>query len=490
MRTMKKLCLASLVLVVFFNPDVQETNAQYHADALRYTFELPGQDAANMGMGGASVALGQDFGSFVMNPATSAMGTTSYFSFGLGTRDVRETDTYLNQTRDFADTQTGITNFGFVFQAPTERGALSLGIGYSQTADFNRALSINAFNDASTITDFFLEAGDDFFEPAFNAFAIDTFTVNGEEFIESSWRPPFSSEYVGVDQFAEMTERGQMGEYTLFAGTEFIENLFVGLAVNVPSGSYSYRRTFIEDQPEIENDYDIQTIFTDEVIDASVSGFNARIGAVYKFLPWFNIGASYTTQTNLEVSESFSNLINTTFIDGEVWEDEFSAVFDYSITRPSRFSLGAAIDDFSGFSAAFTAERVDYSNIRLTFEDERVLERNENLLIQELYQDVINFRAGVSYNFADMVRIRGGYAYYPAARVATPDAPNSDRQFFSGGLGFGLADGLTLDFSVQMAQWQDENILYTFTENDQLVGEFVDEDVRRFHGVIGLRFAF
>ncbi|MEX2403453.1 MAG: outer membrane protein transport protein [Balneolales bacterium] len=488
---MKKLCLIPLLLAFILKFPAQEASAQYHNDALRYTFELPGQDAANMGMGGASVALGQDFGSFIMNPATSAMGEHSYFSFGLGTRDVRETDTYLGQTREFSDTQTGITNFGLVFQAPTERGALSVGLGYSQTADFNRALSINALNEQSTITDFFLEAGDDFFEPAFNAYAIDT-VMNGDNVeYHSSWRPPFTSEYVGVDQFSEMTERGQMGEYTIFAGTEFIENLFVGLSLNIPSGSYSYRRTFIEDQPEIENDYDIQTIFTDEEIDATVTGFNARIGAVYKILPWFNIGGSYTTQTNLQVTEDFSNMVNTTFTDGEVWEDDFTGSFDYSLTRPARVSVGAAIDDLNGFSATFSAERVDYSDIRLNLGDERVLERNENLLIQDLYQEVINYRAGIQYNIADLVKLRGGYAYYPTAQEETPYVANPDREYFSGGIGLGLGEGLTLDFSLQMGKWQDENILYDFTnDNGDLVGEFVDEDVRRFHGVLGLTFVF
>ncbi|MEX0929908.1 MAG: outer membrane protein transport protein [Balneolales bacterium] len=485
---MKKLCPISVLLALLVCVSLQEASAQYRIDALRYTFELPGQDAANTGMGGASVALGQDFGSFVLNPATSAMSGRSYFSFGLGTRDVRETDLYLDQSSEFSDTQTGITNFGFVFQAPTERGALSLGLGYSQTADFNRVLSANAFNDLSTITDFFLEAGDDFFEPAFNAFAIDTI-MNGDD-VEyfSSWRPPFTSEFVGVDQFVEMTERGQMGEYALFAGTEFVENLFVGLSLNITAGSYAYRRTFIEDQPGIEHDYDIETIFTDEQIDASISGFNARLGAVYQVFPWLNFGASYTSQSTLEVTEDFSNLVNTTFTDGEIWEDEYSAAFDYEIMRPSRFSVGAAIDDLNGLSATFTAERVDYSDIRVGLEDERVLERNENMLIEEEFQDVVNFRAGISYEIGEIVRLRGGYALYPSARN---DFSKADRKYYSAGIGFGLADGLTLDFSLQMGQWEDENILYTFTDDaGDLLGEFVDEEVTRFHGVIGLRFAF
>ncbi|MEX0686607.1 MAG: hypothetical protein WD267_13710 [Balneolales bacterium] len=490
---MKKLCLAIILLITLITTiPFQEIKAQYRIDALRYTFELPGQDAANMGMGGASVALGQDFGSFVLNPATAAMGSRpSYFSFGLGTRDIREEDSYINQTMEFSDTQTGITNFGMVFQAPTERGALSFGLGYSQTADFNRALNINDFNDLTTITDWFLEAGDDFFEPAFNAIAIDTFTENGEEFIGSSWRPPFSSQYVGVDQYAEMTERGQMGEYTLFASTEFIENFFVGLSLNLTAGSYSYRRTFIEEQPDIQNDYDVISIFTDEEINASIGGVHARIGGVYKFLPWFNVGVSYTTPSKLKISEDFSNLINTTFVpgtfgDGDVWEDEYSGAFDYTVSRPARFSIGAAVDDLGGLSATVSAERVDYSNINLGFDGERLLERNENMLIREEYEEVINLRTGLSYTM-DVVTLRAGYALVPSARK---DFSKADRQYYSGGVGFGLAEGLTLDFSLQMGRWEDENILYTFTNNDRLEGEFVDEQVTRFHGIIGLRFAF
>ncbi|MEX1122215.1 MAG: hypothetical protein WED82_08790, partial [Balneolales bacterium] len=103
----------------------------------------------------------------------------------------------------------------------------------------------------------------------------------------------------------------------------------------------------------------------------------------------------------------------------------------------------------------------------------------------------MNLRAGIAYNIADVVQLRGGYAYYPTARQDTPGISNPDRKYYSGGIGFGLGDGMTLDFSLQMGKWEDENVLYTFTNNaGELVGEFVDEEVRRFHGVIGLKFVF
>ena len=139
---------------------------QNQFDALRFSTTNPSNDPATMAMGGASVTNFAGFGSFTQNPATAAMVGRSSFSLGMSTRDVREDTRYLNALSSFNDSQTAISHLGYVYRFPTLVGSLVVGGGYAQIADFNRASSVNAFNDQHSIVDFFLrDPGDQFLPP-------------------------------------------------------------------------------------------------------------------------------------------------------------------------------------------------------------------------------------------------------------------------------------------------------------------------------------
>lgn len=461
----------------------KKSQAQNSSDVLRYSQYYPGNDPVTLAMPGSGTASATGSGSFLANPASAALFGSSQTFLGLTTRNVSETTTFLNSDTDNSSNQTGISNAGFIYKAPVSQGSLVLGASYNKTLDFNRAVLAKGYNTTSTITDMFNQSS--FYgDAAYNAFAIDSVG----NYTESVLR---MGPYNGIDQRAEMIEKGQMGEYSAFVATEFQKNFFVGASIGVTSGSYSYSRTFLETDTKnlydgTNNTYDVNDILNEDTIDDQITGFKARIGAIYKVNPNFNIGVSHLFKSSLSINEDYSTYIETTFDNDDNFNDSFNGKVKYKVTVPSRTVVGAAITDLNGLDLNFSAEYVDYTQARLKNLDTRI-EVDENTFIQENFQKAWNYRASASYRINGNISPRIGYAYYQSPR----NDIKADRTFLSAGLGIGLQNQMTLQLGVQYAMWKDQLVLYDYfppSGNKQNVTAY--EDIGRLEVMAGISFKF
>ena len=487
----KKLIITLSLLMAIAGSAVHAQNA---GDVLRYSLEYPSYDPISVVM--PSVSQSSGFGTFQDNPAAMALTEESYFSFGLSSRFVDETATYLGNSSDFSDNETNIGDLGFVYKVPTERGSLVLGGGYSQTTDFNRALSASGRNNQSTITDFYNSslADDSLFFAAFDVYAID-FATTDSSFAntESIFRIGFD-QYPGIDQDVELTERGKMGEYSAFLSTEFLKNVMVGAAIGYLDGTYAYSREFLES--DRQNDYnaafidsdgdgnpetDIDRILSIDTINADIRAFSARLGFVYKPLEQLSVGASYEFPSVLHIDENYNTELLSTFDNGVQFEDDAPGRFSYKIKRPQRVKGGITVQGGNGLRLSASAEAVFYSQGRIRYEEIELNPQEEaiNDVVRSTFNDVINLRGGLEYEINDRFTPRLGYAYFPNPQ----DGFGSERQFVSGGFSAELSRGLLLDFGLQYSFWEDQNTLYRTPS----VSETVTEDVSRLHMMVGLR---
>lgn len=464
----------------------------YAGDVLKYSLQYSSYDPVSIVMPGVSDATG--FGAYQENPASMAFFEQSFFSFGLSSRFVNEEGTYLGNVSSFDDNQTNIGNVGFVYDVPTSRGRLTIGGGYSQSHDFNRALSISARNNQTTLTDSYpIVADDSLFFAAFDAFAID-FATEDSTFAETASIFRIDSPYRGITQNAEITEEGKTGEYSAFIATEFMRNLTAGISVGVITGSYSYRSEFLE--TDTQNDYETQfqdengnligidTISDVSTIDASFTGFSLRLGAIYQVSPNLNLGASYQFKNTLHIEEDFNTIITNTLDDGFQFQDDAPGRFKYKIKRPSRLNLGVTARDLAGFTVSASAERVAYSEGRVEFDEVYLneLEQMENSIVRSNLEDVFNLRFGLEYDLNDWFTPRVGYGYYPS--------PNSnydaDRQFFSAGFSARISENTSFNLGAQLATWQDRNTLYTTPTTT----EVATEDINHWNVMAGITLDF
>ncbi|MDZ7771803.1 MAG: hypothetical protein U5K31_03560 [Balneolaceae bacterium] len=414
-------------------------------DVLRYQLQYPSQDAISLVMPGTAWASG--YGAYQQNPASMALFDESYLSFSLDSRYVSEEGRYLGSSNTHDVNETNIGDFGFLYDFPVSQGALVVGGGYSQSADFNRALAGGGFNNRSSITDFYNIAPDDsLFFAAFDVYAIDYATTDSS-FANTSSIFRIGVPYKGVDQDFEMQENGRMGEYSAFIATEFKENLLVGASIGIFEGGYTYERNFLEsDRQDLYNytfidtdgdgepETDIDRILSEDTIDASFTAFSARLGAIYRITPHVQVGVGYQFPSTLSFEEEYNTTIRTTFDNGVVFEDEAPGRFNYKIVRPNRINLGVGAQNLGPVNLSASAEYVPYSEGRIEFDELELRPSQEaiNDNVGSSLSDVWNLQAGLEFEVDERFVPRLGYAHYPSPYKGTAAVDNT-RQIYSGG---------------------------------------------------------
>lgn len=428
------------------------------------------------------MALGTGFSSYIDNPASAALFGESFGVFGLDFNNVNENATYLGNSRELDNFQTRVSNAGLIYKFPTERGSLVVGGGFSQYANFNRALGFSARNEENSITDLFKVSGS-YSDIAFNTFATDAGeayfqTDSGQQWDESILRLGFNDPgtFLGMQQQGEVLQSGHGGEYSAFIATEFQKNFMVGVSLGVHAGSFNYSRVFqevdnenlyssnfIDSSGDDVGDTDIDNILLSDNINSRFSGFRGRIGAIYKVTPFFNVGATFTLPSKISVEEDFDATIQTTFNNNVQFEDSESSRFSYSVSYPSRIGLGLAVDNLKGFSLSVASEYVDYSNTSIEFDDELFDEQlRENDFIRDTFTGVWNIRSGIEYRINPVVALRGGYAYQPSRFKGGDD----DRNLASLGASFAISRTTSLDIGAQYNWWNENSSVYTYGELD------------------------
>ncbi len=468
--------------------------AQSADDVLRNSLEYPSYDPVSLVVPAVSQPTG--FGAYQENPASMALFEESFFSIGLSSRFLDETGTYLGNSSNSSDNQTGIGDLGFIYKVPTTQGSLVVGGGYSQTTDFNRALSAGGRNEETTITDFYNTTADDsLFFAAFDVYAID-FATNDSSYSDTKSIFRFFDDdfYPGINQDVELTERGKMGEYSIFMATELLRNFTVGASIGYLNGSYSYRREFLES--DRQNDYDaafidsdgdgnfdtdIDNILSVDRIDADIQAFSARLGLIFEANEYISLAASYEFPSRLYIDETFNTEITTTFDNSVQFSDEAPGRFSYNITRPQRLKVGATLQGFEGVSISVSAEGIKYTDAEIDFDELSLnpLENSINSTVRSSFNDVINLRSGLEFDVNEDFTPRVGYAYFPNPQ----DGFGSARQFINGGFSAVLTRGLIFDLGLQYSFWDDQNALYSTPD----ATEVVQEEVTRLNVMAGLR---
>ena len=475
----RSLFIPILLLPIFFVSS--RVKAQNRLDVLRYSETQPGNAPLNLSLGGVGVSDALGFGSIVQNPATAAMFNKSLVSINLGTRRVGEKASYYDQMNllsgtkkeylstnsSFSDNQTGLSNVGMTYNVPTLQGSFVIGASYNRTKDFNQAYSLDAFNPYNTITDYFAQ-NSNYQGIGYESYALDSTATGLVPVLREAG-------FQGINQHAKVTERGKMGEIALFGATEFQKNLYFGASLVFPVGNYSYRRLFVE--RDLQNFYatfptDFQYMNSVDKIDATITGFYARFGFVYKISPFVNIGANYQTRSALAVKEDFSSEITVKFdnsSDPEQTAVSSSSNYKYKVHNPGRLKVGVTLkspEDIVAFHGQ--AEYVDYKQAEISGlpTEQAQFDINQNILSD--FKPVINYQAGLEVNMGNITPMVG-FAYYPSPRREF----KIDKKYLSGGISLKMNNIASFNVGVQYGFWNGEDQLYTVEYSDNTTDNLI-----------------
>ena len=456
-----------------------------------------------------SVAIENGYASFIDNPAAMSLIKGSYVNIGYMSnrsefnQSFRGNELLLDSKADY------INNIGVVYKIPTRVGSLVIGGGIHTNSVYNRSLGSSAFNNQSTITDVFKGESSDYRSIAFETYAID-YADQAQTQLESIFRIGFDDGFPGTYQQSEITQDGRSREFAFFMGTEFKKNLHIGFSLGINEAFHNMSRNileedldnvydgdFIKQDENGENGTDIYSIQLSDELRSDVLGFEARIGAVYQLGQYLNLGASWSLPSIMEITEEYNSTITTSF-DNSLgpFFDSFEGEFTYAITRPSKYSLGMAVNQLKGFDLSIGVDFISYNktDIDLTYDqsldfDEVAFLRDQEAVIEQSisqrYQSVMNTRIGAQYRFKNGAELRAGTSILPSKSVQIDET----RTLYSGGIGIPISRDFFLDITTQYIQWNDRSVLYEYQDmgSTKPIQESISESNQLINVLIGIK---
>jgi long-subunit fatty acid transport protein len=214
-----------------------------------------------------------------------------------------------------------------------------------------------------------------------------------------------------------------------------------------------------------------------EMQDISGTGVNGTFGIVVRPINQLTIGVSYVTPTSFTITDRYETSMRSIWNESALeyygddpgfTGDQSSAKnpddWNYSLVTPMRLNTGLAFFfNKNGFITA-DVEWVDYSNIKLTFDQGGLDDGNAE--IRDRYRSVINYRLGAEFRTGDF-RIRAGYNYLNNPLKDTEEL-NRAKSTYSAGFGY-RKKKFYIDLTALFTTYQGIRIPYVIYE-DQGIG--------------------
>ncbi len=421
--------------------------AQYSQDAIRFSGGQTGSTSRIKAIGNAGIAIGGDLSSVAGNPAGLGFFTHSEVSITPEYDATKADATYLGQFTTDKKNSGNLNNAAFVFykQLAKPRGAdrtkgwlsVNYGAGYSRTNDYYQNIHYTGVNNSNSINDYYAEQA--------NSYGIDENTLPGWAYDHNLidqygiTNPTYrSNAFTGTAQESYVTRTGGLSAFDAAIGANYSNKLYIGLGMSFTALRYNSYNTFYEDgslsvlegTPAVPVTRDYSSAYSQQQ-NTTGSGFNARLGLIYKPVEALRLGFNFTTPTWYNIDDVYSEKLNTSISNGNIYRSgPADYPLNYNLRTPLKVAGGAAvfIKQF-GFITG-DVEYVDYSSAHLSSNVDYD-SSGDNLSINNLYKSVVNAHIGAEARLTPNVLLRGGYGIQGDARKDY----GSDIKTVSGGLG-------------------------------------------------------
>jgi len=433
-------------------------SAQNLDDALRYSKLYYQGTARFTGMGGAFTALGGDLTAISLNPAAIAVFRSTEFAVSTQVNFKDNSSNFGGYNNDYQFSQFSLGQIGLVTAMTMPNGSglkgLSFGYSYNRTNNFDTHIVIDGISEASSMADYWaslatgyntwdLEENTSAGYMAYQQLLIDTLSNSFTDYASV-----FS--YYGEDDphYGQQTRRtidnsGYAGEHTIVFGANMADKLYIGAGFGITSMNYTghYSHTEVD---AANNVYDFVDFTYTDHFDAEGTGWNFKIGAIFRPVEMVRIGFSFATPTYYNIDEYyFSNLssylnLDTPNIPGDDFEgitEMEPNVYHYELNTPYRINTGIAFQIGTVGLISADYEYVDYSNAKFEHGADGYNFYDENEEIRYELKGASNFRVGAEMRFGPTY-IRGGYQYYGSAYKSGSINEDTDYNGYSAGIGY------------------------------------------------------
>lgn len=445
------LFLTGLLLVGAFGASAQS----YVESALTFSRTSPGGSARIQGMASSQTALGGDYSSAYSNPAGLGMFNRSEITFTPALSGYNASSSYLGNRDEASDSRFNIPGVSGVFHFPMQKSDFvggSFAISLTRNNDFNQSTFFHGRNSETSIIDSFIDNAyggttAQFDEGSYNyntptGLAYYNYLIGPESIIDPSLpNNEYFTDVKGIpDQEESFRTKGASNQWNFAYGANLKDKIFMGLGVGLVSLKYKNERFYYEG---FQDDDVFNNMQLSESLDIRGNGINATLGLIVRPVDFLQIGASFTTPTYYEITETYSANMNTSwknfdyYGDGSKLLNNESAgtddvISDYSLTTPMKVSTGVAFLSKFGLITA-DVDFVNPAKAKYSSNLSGVTFNNENSDIRATFASTINYRVGGEFRYK-ILRVRAGYGVQGSAYNSSFDLDNSIRTL-SGGIG-------------------------------------------------------
>lgn len=465
---MKRFWIISLFLVF-----VASSYAQGDYEAFRFSQIDYMGTARYMGAGGTFGTVGGDFSGLFTNPAAIGLYKRSEVSFTPMMISFFKDNTLYNGTSSYTQNpKYTVPECGLVIARPIENSTWKywqFGFGYNRIMDYNNTFRAVGTPNTSFINPILSRANGINYQQlsadamiAWNTWLIDT--LYGQP---ASYFSPFSD--ADLDQSALVKQSGSIDEMSFTFGGNYNDKLFLGLSIGVPFLDYQETTTLTEQPTDVSNlsgitDYTVKTIQRDRG-----AGVNAKIGIIYQPVNFLRLSAGIQTPSYFwKIKDSYRRSMTSHWVSADNQSSEYSYNYQFSLTTPFRFNLGAAflINKRAFISAEY--EFNDHSMATLYANDYDF--SNENALTREKYSACHTIRIGGEVNLSPSFALRAGYNFKTSPYANSSqwsEGFNGSAHYGSFGFGY-RAKYFFVDLAYIMKFSKDSYNLYTPNATTQI----------------------
>lgn len=436
---MKKALIFSAFFIASINAFSQ---SGYLTDGIRFSENIYGSTARNMGIGAASNSLGGDLGSISINPASAGVYRSSEFVFTTTLNSLEGKSNFNGFTKKDHNYNFAFDNIGLVmnFKTQGEIQGFSLAFGYNKLNDYNSNYIIqnNSITNRS-FANYFLEYADGLLpselDDYWEGIAYDVYIIDSAA--NRQYYSPFVGNGLNMNIKRNLNLKGSLGEYYTAFGANISNKFYLGASVNIRAGYYE--ESF--DHTELNNANN-ETFKFSRYINSYYRSFNAKLGMIFRPIEQIRLGLSFHTPTVGSVTMDLNSKASATTINPGTnqyetyYSDPLPADEDeFDITSPGRLIAGIAYISKIGL-LSFDYEFVDYTKMKFSngyYNDDLDIANND---VDKYFKVTHNFRIGGELKFNSFYT-RAGYAFYASPYNTNEEIfKTDDTNIYSLGLGY------------------------------------------------------
>jgi len=452
--------ISFIAIILFFLTFAQnEVYSQNTNDALRLAYSGLGSNARALGMGNSYIGLSDDASAAFFNPAGFGLIKKIEFSGGLTYLNFKNDAEFFNSNTSYSNSNTNLNRISFAFPLPTTRGSLVFGLTYHNTSDLTGALKFDGTNNRDSWINYFSLRK--------NNIPYDLFLSYPLYDSQNNYIKDTTNILGGLNQSGNILNSGSVNNWTFSGAIEVYKNLFVGLNLNVVTGTYESNNDYYEEDlnkiyqgvtsPGEPQTTDFQLFYLNRLLKWDLEGWNAKFGMLYQFNQNARFGLTVQFPKEFDIKEKFivngrSEYASQTYF---LNQDDYSDEVEYKIRTP--FELGGGLSiNVKGLIASVEATFIDYSQIEFSNKaglgEDYVAGVNKD--VKDLLGTAVNYNLGLEYTIPDLgLRLRGGFFVKPSAYKE--DDKTFDKKYFTGGIGFLAEDAVGIDVGFAHGWWKD-----------------------------------